>query len=103
MFILPPNCMVPSASSLTISPVLPSFRNFIFTLLPLHLNYDGGFVLFVSETGEKLGAAGRSSSACNSILWAARTECSGPTASTEKKRPVREWPTEGLHIPRCPW
>src|SRR5271167_4837248 len=30
MFILPPNCMVPSASSLTMSPVLPNFLYFIF-------------------------------------------------------------------------
>src|SRR6266496_6682934 len=30
MFILPPNCMLPSASSLTMSPVCPSFRCFIF-------------------------------------------------------------------------
>src|SRR5437868_5655558 len=30
MFILPPNCMLPSATSLTMSPVCPSFRCFIF-------------------------------------------------------------------------
>jgi hypothetical protein len=29
MFILPPNCIVPSATSLTISPVLPNFLYFI--------------------------------------------------------------------------
>src|SRR5262249_29587273 len=29
MFILPPNCMVPSATSLTIRPVFPSFLYFI--------------------------------------------------------------------------
>src|SRR5271156_2861726 len=29
MFILPPNCIVPSATSLTMSPVLPNFRYFI--------------------------------------------------------------------------
>src|SRR5271166_4554151 len=29
MFILPPNCMVPSANSLTIRPVFPSFLYFI--------------------------------------------------------------------------
>src|ERR1700733_2512107 len=29
MFILPPNCIVPSATSLTISPVFPNFRYFI--------------------------------------------------------------------------
>src|SRR5471030_751630 len=29
MFILPPNCIVPSATSLTMSPVLPSFLYFI--------------------------------------------------------------------------
>src|SRR5271156_6374280 len=29
MFILPPNCIVPRATSLTMSPVFPSFRYFI--------------------------------------------------------------------------
>src|SRR5258705_4414556 len=29
MFILPPNCIVPSATSLTMRPVFPSFLNFI--------------------------------------------------------------------------
>src|ERR1022692_4750914 len=29
MFILPPNCIVPSATSLTISPVFPNFLYFI--------------------------------------------------------------------------
>src|SRR5271166_5448621 len=29
MFILPPNCIVPSATSLTMSPVFPNFRYFI--------------------------------------------------------------------------
>src|SRR5271156_2094385 len=29
MFILPPNCIVPSATSLTMRPVLPSFLYFI--------------------------------------------------------------------------
>src|SRR5580700_11010748 len=33
MFILPPNCIVPSATLLTISPVFPSFLYFISTLL----------------------------------------------------------------------
>src|SRR5258708_17106489 len=36
MFILPPNCMLPSATSLTMSPVCPSFLCFIF--LPQHLD-----------------------------------------------------------------
>ena len=38
MFIFPPNCMDPSATSLTMSPVLPNLRYFICTLPPLSLD-----------------------------------------------------------------
>src|ERR1700730_2033043 len=41
MFILPPNCIVPSATSLTMSPVFPSFLYFISILLVAALRESG--------------------------------------------------------------
>src|SRR5258708_33704964 len=46
MFIVPPNCMLPSATSLTMSPVCPSFLCFIPVLL-----------LWQSSTGPHCSAA----------------------------------------------
>ena len=41
MFILPPNCIVPSATPLTMSPVFPSFLYFISHTPPAaDNNYD---------------------------------------------------------------
>src|ERR1700750_3087961 len=43
MFILPPNCIVPSATPLTLSPVFPSFLYFISrTPFPENQNYESG-------------------------------------------------------------
>src|ERR1700758_1140522 len=43
MFIFPPNCIVPSATLLTISPVFPSFLYFISrTPFPENQNYESG-------------------------------------------------------------
>ena len=49
MFIFPPNCIVPSATLLTMSPVFPSFLYLIsLTPSPENLDYEANFSTFTS-------------------------------------------------------
>jgi hypothetical protein len=58
MFILPPNCIVPSATSLTMSPVFPNFLNFIYCA-PSAKNSNCGANLARSKRDSKTGQTGQ--------------------------------------------